>query len=167
MPPTVDLLVHITHEAGVKVGGIGAVLNGLLGARAYSEAVERTIVVGPYNVDNPGEMARLFAPGNRLRLFYARNRGIALLPQPLADAFRSIEDAFNVEILYGIRPFGGVEHEVLLVNVTRINQDKMRDFKYFLWDQFNLDTPWCKPFNLPLGKLECLLNYFLKKCYFN
>ena len=34
-----DLVVHATHEAGVKVGGIGAVLNGLLGARAYVEHV--------------------------------------------------------------------------------------------------------------------------------
>ncbi len=140
MPSSIDLLVHVTHEAGVKVGGIGAVLNGLLGADAYGKAVARTIVVGPYNVDNPGEMARLFAPGNRLRLLYARHRDVVLLPRPLADAFRSIEDAFGVEILYGLRPFGGVEHEVLLVNVTRINQDRVRDFKYFLWDQFGLDA---------------------------
>ncbi len=140
MSASIDLLVHVTHEAGVKVGGIGAVLNGLLGADAYQRSVARTIVVGPYNVDNPGEMARLFAPGNRLRLLYNRIRGVALLPAPLADAFRSIEEAFNVEILYGLRPFGGVEHEVLLINVTQINRDKMRDFKYFLWDQFGLDT---------------------------
>jgi len=140
MPETIDLLVHVTHEAGVKVGGIGAVLNGLLGSQNYQQSVARTIVVGPYNINNPGEMARLFAPGNRLRLLYHRNRGVALLPAPLADAFRSIEQAFDVEILYGLRPFGGVEHEVLLVNVTQINQDKMRDFKYFLWDQYRLDT---------------------------
>ncbi len=140
MSATVDLLVHVTHEAGVKVGGIGAVLNGLLGADAYAESVARTIVVGPYNVDNPGEMARLFAPGNRLRLLYARHRGIALVEEPLALAFRSIEEAFNVEILYGLRPFGGVEHEVLLINVTQIDQEKVRDFKYFLWDQFGLDA---------------------------
>ena len=28
--PTFDLVVHATHEAGLKVGGIGAVLDGLL-----------------------------------------------------------------------------------------------------------------------------------------
>ena len=59
MTENIELLVHITHEAGVKVGGIGAVLNGLLGAEAYNKAVERTIVVGPLNVENPGEMERL------------------------------------------------------------------------------------------------------------
>ncbi len=140
MLASIDLLVHVTHEAGVKVGGIGAVLNGLLGADAYQQAVTRTIVVGPYNVDNPGEMARLFAPDNGLRLLYARHRGIALVPSPLADAFRSIEEAFRVEILYGVRPFGGVEHEVLLVNVTQIDQDRVRDFKYLLWEHFGLDV---------------------------
>ena len=140
MPASIDLLIHVTHEAGVKVGGIGAVLNGLLGTDTYQKMVGRTIVVGPYNVDNPGEMARLFAPGNGLRLLYARHRGIALLPKLIVDAFHSVEDAFNVEILYGVRPFGGAEHELLLVNVTQINQDKLRDFKYFLWDQYGLDT---------------------------
>ena len=140
MAPPIDLLVHVTHEAGVKVGGIGAVLNGLLGAQAYQKAVGRTIVVGPYNVDHPQEMARLFAPGNHLRILYARDRGISLVPPPLADAFRSIESAFHVDILYGLRPFGGVEHEVLLINVTQIDQEKAGVFKYFLWDQYGLDV---------------------------
>jgi len=140
MPETIDLLVHVTHEAGVKVGGIGAVLNGLLGAEAYQKAVGRTIVVGPWNVDHPEEMARLFAPGNRMRLLYARHRGIALLPQALVYAFRTIEEAFNVGILYGMRPFGGVEHEVLLIDVTRIDQERIRDFRYFLWKHNHLDA---------------------------
>ena len=140
MPETIDLLIHVTHEAGVKVGGIGAVLNGLLGAEAYQKMVGRTIVLGPWNVDHPGEMARLFAPGNRLRLLYARHRGIALLPQPLADAFRQIEEAFHVGILYGMRPFGGVEHEVLLIDVTQIDQKRLQDFKYFLWERHRLDV---------------------------
>ncbi len=140
MSSSIDLLVHVTHEAGVKVGGIGAVLNGLLGARAYGAGVARSIVVGPYNVDNPGEMARLFAPANGLRLLYARRRGVVLLPAPLADAFRAIEEAFGVEILYGIRPFGGSEHEVLLVNVAAIKPEKTAGFKYALWQDFGLDV---------------------------
>jgi len=140
MPSSIDLLVHVTHEAGVKVGGIGAVLNGLLAARAYNDAVGRTIVVGPYNVENREEMARLFAPGNKLRLLYLRNRGVDLLPGPVSEAFRRIEDAFRVEILYGLRPFGGVEHEVLLVNVAQIDPERVAAFKYGLWERFGLDV---------------------------
>ncbi len=138
--PTIDLLIHITHEAGVKVGGIGAVLNGLLGARAYNEAVGRSIVVGPYNVHHREEMARLFAPTNGLRLLYLRQRGVALVPPELGDAFRRIEDAFHVQILYGLRPFGGVEHEVLLIDASQIDGERAAAFKYSLWDGFGLDV---------------------------
>ena len=38
----IPLVVHATHEAGFKLGGIGAVLDGLLGSPAYNEAVGRT-----------------------------------------------------------------------------------------------------------------------------
>ncbi len=136
----IDLLVHVTHEAGVKVGGIGAVLNGLLSAPSYQEAVARTLVVGPYNVHHPEEMARLFAPANGLRLLYARHRGVTLAPAALIDAFRRIEEAFHVEILYGLRPFGGVEHEVLLIDASHIDQERASVFKYGLWEQFGLDA---------------------------
>ena len=47
------LVVHATHEAGLKLGGIGAVLDGLLGSPAYNETVGRTILVGPINPWNP------------------------------------------------------------------------------------------------------------------
>ena len=40
-------LAHITHEAVQKVGGIGAVLQGLLTCEAYRERDHRTILVGP------------------------------------------------------------------------------------------------------------------------
>ena len=40
-------LIHATHEAAYKVGGIGAVLDGLLSAPDYLARVRRSIVVGP------------------------------------------------------------------------------------------------------------------------
>jgi hypothetical protein len=40
-------VVHITHEAVSKVGGIGAVLDGLFTSSAYLEAVGRSILVSP------------------------------------------------------------------------------------------------------------------------
>ena len=42
----IDLVVHATHEAGVKFGGIGAVLSGLLGTPSYNRHITRTILVG-------------------------------------------------------------------------------------------------------------------------
>jgi hypothetical protein len=50
-----DLAVHRTHEAGIKLGGIGTVLNGLSGARAYNGHVARTILVGPMTTGDRAE----------------------------------------------------------------------------------------------------------------
>ena len=58
MAQTISLLVHATHEAGVKVGGIGAVLDGLLSAQAYQQHVARTVLVGPLNAGDSTEMER-------------------------------------------------------------------------------------------------------------
>ena len=40
-------VVHVTHEAIQKVGGIGAVLQGFFTAKTYNEGVKRSILVGP------------------------------------------------------------------------------------------------------------------------
>ena len=40
-------IAHVTHEAVVKMGGIGTVLEGLLTAKDYTEAVDRTILICP------------------------------------------------------------------------------------------------------------------------
>ncbi|MHC4359501.1 MAG: hypothetical protein ACYSTN_01675 [Planctomycetota bacterium] len=40
-------VVHVTHEATGKIGGIGAVLQGFFTSNAYLEAVDRSILVGP------------------------------------------------------------------------------------------------------------------------
>ena len=40
-------LVHVTHEAVVKVGGIGAVLHGLFTSRSYAREFGRSLLIGP------------------------------------------------------------------------------------------------------------------------
>ena len=81
---SIALVVHATHEAGFKIGGIGAVLDGLLGAPAYTAAVSRTIVVGPLNPWNGDEMERLTAPRNRLNIIYSSLQGINQASEALA-----------------------------------------------------------------------------------
>ena len=39
-------VVHVTHEAVEKIGGIGAVLNGFFTCRPYLDKVGRSILVG-------------------------------------------------------------------------------------------------------------------------
>ena len=42
-----NTLIHVTHEAVQKVGGIGAVLQGFFTAKAYNASVPRSILIGP------------------------------------------------------------------------------------------------------------------------
>ena len=41
-------VVHVTHEAIQKIGGIGAVLQGLLTSKTYLAGANRNILVGAF-----------------------------------------------------------------------------------------------------------------------
>jgi len=115
----IDLIVHATHEAGVKFGGIGAVLDGLLGAPAYNQHVSRTILVGPVDTSSPAEMERLIAARNQLEILYdgpGEGRATAWREDDVSAALAEIERAYGVKLLYGTRAFGPSRHEVLLVD---------------------------------------------------
>jgi len=136
--PTV---VHVTHEAVVKIGGIGAVLAGLLTSRKYLEAFQRNILVGAFW---PGEgygEQRLGA-GNEV-LYSSLD---SLFRSPLAPRFREIEQAYGVGIVYGRRNFvdpdTGVSSnpEILLLDVSHVAQGPLGVFKFQLWEKFGLDS---------------------------
>jgi hypothetical protein len=134
----IALVVHATHEAGYKIGGIGAVLDGLLGSPAYNAAVTRTIVVGPLDPWNPDEMERLTAPRNRLQIIYSSIHGVNEASEALADRLRDIEARMNVRLLYGMRHFAGVDHEVILVDALGIAGEVINTFKFYLWQHWGL-----------------------------
>ena len=47
------LAIHVTHEAVKKIGGIGAVLDGLLATRNYQKRFPRTLLYAPlFNVND-------------------------------------------------------------------------------------------------------------------
>ena len=149
------LVVHATHEAGVKLGGIGAVLDGLLGAAGYNAAVERTVVVGPLNASNAVEMERLTAPRNGLKILYSSMHAIFdNVPDAMRLALQRVEQRFGVALLYGTRIFGsGVltsTHEVLLVDVTNPNPQQVDSFKFYIWQNYGVDCArysWNPEFN--------------------
>lgn len=140
MHTQIPLLVHATHEAGIKVGGIGAVLDGLLGAVAYNQQVQRTVLVGPMNGRDSVEMERLVSPRNGLTIRYsslhARFDGV---PEAQRAALQQVEQTFAVALLYGVRRFGNYSHEVLLVDVTNPNRQQMDRFKFDVWQHYGLD----------------------------
>jgi len=135
-----DLLVHATHEAGVKLGGIGAVLDGLLGQPAYTQSVRRSILVGPFNPDDSLEMERLYAPRNRFTPRYSAHDGLYAVPDDLARALTQVEAGYRVRLLYGTRKFGEQEHEVLLVDARNVTAQATNDFKFHLWERYGVDS---------------------------
>src|SRR6188474_3367388 len=103
MTSMIPLLVHATHEAGLKVGGIGAVLDGLLGAQAYNEGVQRTVLVGPMNAGDSVEMERLASPRSGLTIRYSSLHGLFDdVPADQRAALRRVEQIFEVALLYGV-----------------------------------------------------------------
>ncbi|HUB27458.1 MAG TPA: hypothetical protein VL992_18675 [Tepidisphaeraceae bacterium] len=136
--PTV---VHVTHEAICKMGGIGAVLQGLLTSPTYLAKANRNILVGPFwPSDDYGE-SRLGAQGEVL---YSSLD--SLYRSPLSQRFREIEQTFDVGIVYGRRKFvekgtGVVSTpEVLLIDVARYDPEKLGVFKFRLWKTFGIES---------------------------
>jgi hypothetical protein len=134
-------VVHVTHEAIHKIGGIGAVLHGLFTARTYLDSVKRNILVGPFWPTDASGETRLGADGEVL---YSSLD--SLFRSPLAAKFREIEQTYNVGIVYGRRKFTeratGVTStpEVLLIDVSRSDPRRLGEFKYACWSKFGLES---------------------------
>lgn len=134
-------LAHVTHEAVQKVGGIGAVLQGLFTSRAYIDAVDRTILVGPLFTTEGSPDMRLGRDGE---ILYSSVDGVARTPA--ANVLREVERKFDVDIVYGRRTFSdartgvSLSPEVLLIDVSHINLKHVNAFKFKLWDVFGISS---------------------------
>ncbi|RKY05344.1 MAG: hypothetical protein DRP56_09035 [Planctomycetota bacterium] len=134
--PTV---VHVTHEAAGKIGGIGAVLEGMFTSGAYNDQVGRTILVCPLFSTEGGVSERLGEGGEVL---YSSLDG--WVRSNYHQNFRRIEDDFGVEIVYGRRrftdPMNGLasQPEILLIDVTRMEKKPIDDFKGGLFREFGI-----------------------------
>lgn len=142
MKNTPFTLAHITHEAVEHVGGIGTVLEGLITSPVYQKDVGRTILVGPTQAQMTIDPeARL---GEQGEVLYSSIDQLDRVN--LSGKLRPVEWAFNVAIVYGKRHFKSVtdgrhgEAEVLLIDVSRVNHDRLNVFKLRLWETFGLDS---------------------------
>jgi glycosyltransferase involved in cell wall biosynthesis len=139
--------VHVTHEAAGKIGGIGAVLEGLLTSHTYLDSVERSILVGPlFNFEGP--VQNRF--GEDFEALYSSRDGLA--KTQYTHAFRQIEKEFNAAIIYGKRSFcnhhtGILNHrqanedrrpEILLIDVRIMNKEPVNKFKHELFERFGI-----------------------------
>jgi hypothetical protein len=132
---------HVTHEAIQKIGGIGAVLHGLLTSKDYLEKVPRNILVGPFwPSDDRGE--RRLGPQGEV-LYSSLDQ---LNRSPLSGRFREIEQTYDVSIVYGRRKFVSKETgvvstpEVLLIDVSHYDAEKINQFKFDLWKTFGIES---------------------------
>ena len=131
------IVVHVTHEAVEKIGGIGAVIAGLMTAESYQKTVTRTVLLGPLlQTDRPVNL-RLGEGGH---VVYSSLD--AVTTPPWREKFRPIEKTYDVGIIYGKRlisdPCNGksLEAEVLLVDVFHSNKDRLNLFKAELFKKF-------------------------------
>ncbi len=134
-------VVHVTHEAIQKIGGIGAVLQGLLTSKTYLDMAPRNILVGPFWPTDARGDQRLGSQGEVLYSSLDH-----LYRSPLAARFREIEQEYDVSIVYGRRKFvekatGVVSTpEVLLIDVSRYDPAKIGEFKFELWKTFGIES---------------------------
>ena len=127
-------VIHATHEAVRKAGGIGAVLEGLMTSSVYQKAVRRSFLVGP--LSRPEDEDLLAESGE---VFFSTISGVQ--NADCADALNRVAERYNVNIVYGIRRFaGGYEADVLLVDAEDINPRRSRNFKYNLYRHFGLTS---------------------------
>ena len=133
-------VVHVTHEAINKIGGIGAVLQGLLTSPTYLAKASRNILCGPFWPSDERGESRLGPQGEVL---YSSLD--SLYRSPLAARFREIEQAFDVGIVYGRRKFvekatGAISTpEVLLIDVARYDAARIGMYKFKLWKTFGIE----------------------------
>jgi len=109
-------VVHVTHEAVHKVGGIGAVLHGLVTAPTYADHIDRTILLGP--LLDPLGTGPLGPDGTVL---YDNWNGI--WSDDVGPALFQVEIDRGVRLVYGRRRLtrgdgSAVEPEVLLVDTS-------------------------------------------------
>jgi len=134
-------VVHVTHEVVGKIGGIGAVLEGFFTCNSYLEAVDRSIIIGPLFTTEGSASERL---GENSEVLYSSVDGF--VNTGYAQAFRKIEDSYNVGIVYGRRTFvddqTGIKSspEVLLIDVTHTDKEVINEFKRRLFEEFGISS---------------------------
>ncbi len=135
------IAVHVTHEAVEKMGGIGAVIAGLVTSTDYQKTFERTVLVGPLLTTDHAGYER-FGPDGKV--LYSSLDGIDTADW--TKKFRPVEQAFQVGIVYGTRLISDghldapAKVEVLLVDVFRCNADRLNAFKGELFRNFSIPS---------------------------
>lgn len=134
-------VVHVTHEALQKVGGIGAVLEGLCTSQYYLDRVSRNILIGPIF---GGDHEAVELLGRFGEVLYSS--ALQIDRGGYNSIFRSVQDELGVSIIYGRRTFrdsetGNQSHpEVLLFGIGHMHRGPLDVFKLRLYEQFGIQS---------------------------
>jgi glycosyltransferase involved in cell wall biosynthesis len=135
------VIVHVTHETTVKIGGIGAVLKGLFTCKAYLEFAGRSIVTGPLFDRDAPLSKRLGKDG---QVLYSSLDG--LFNTGYAASFAELEKLYNAPIIYGTKTYideqTGVNStaEIILVDVTAMYDRPVNELKSRLYERFDIKS---------------------------
>jgi hypothetical protein len=134
-------IVHVTHEAVGKIGGIGAVLDGLFTSKAYLDATSRNILVSPL-FSTEGDVSSRLGPG--AEVLYSSIDGY--VKTSYVSSFRRIENKYNVGIVYGRRtffdPLTQIKSmpEIILIDITRMDPAPLNEFKASLFFEYGIKS---------------------------
>lgn len=132
-------VAHVTHEAIQKFGGIGTVLEGLLTSAPYRQAGLRTILVGPLFPAPDGQHL-----GPTGEVLYSSLDHVSC--RKVGKALDRVGLHYHTPIVYGRRSFTSPDNgttarpEVLLIDVSRMNLQRVDEFKWQLWESFGIDS---------------------------
>ena len=129
---------HITHESARKMGGIGAVLNGLCSTHAYKVRFDSTLFYGPY-FEFGADWTVDFGKGGQV-LFSSKHNFDS---NDYSSIFGDIAKQYGIDIIYGKRTIASEfdvnkQNTVDVVNVAvnKMHPGPINRFKYRLWQKF-------------------------------
>jgi len=134
-------VVHVTHEAVGKIGGIGAVLQGFFTCKSYLEDIDRSILISPLFSTEGDVSDRL---GENGEVLYSSIDG--LVNTGYASTFQKIERDYNVDVVYGRKTFVDDENgiksspEVLLLDIRNMDTGVVNAFKRSLFEKFGIQS---------------------------
>lgn len=136
------IAVHITHESVKKLGGIGAVLNGICTTNAYKNFFDTTVIYGPL-FQLPEEAFSELEKGGKV-LFSSHNSHDEGNFQMI---FAELIKKYQMEIIYGQRVLASELDkskqaivDVFLIDVHNMDPQEVAAFKYILWEKFGIQS---------------------------
>ena len=135
-------VVHVTHEAIQKIGGIGAVLQGLLTSQVYLDQGHAQHPRRPVLARRRARRAAPRAAGRGALLQPRLSSTARRWPRGSARSSRRTTSASSTAAGGSStrRPASISTPEVLLIDVSRYDAKKIGEFKFELWKKFGIDS---------------------------